>query len=162
MFAGPPPFGQAFPRFRTPVMNPFLLRRSDSNTRSDASAASGDHAGKQSPAPRILVVDDERVIADTIVRILNKNGFIAEAAYGGEKAIEKTPPHSRAPKPPPSPSAESPPPSKSSPVHASAATPSSSSPSPSTPPSSSSTSAKTDQALGGPSFHAVKGWGVAR
>lgn len=42
----------------------------------------------QSPAPRILVVDDEVLIADTIVQILNRNGFIAEAAYSGEQAIE--------------------------------------------------------------------------
>jgi CheY-like chemotaxis protein len=36
---------------------------------------------------RILVVDDEPLIADTIVQILNRNGFIAEAAYGGREAI---------------------------------------------------------------------------
>ena len=40
------------------------------------------------PAPRILVVDDETLIADTIVQILNRNGFIAEAAYSGSEAIE--------------------------------------------------------------------------
>ncbi len=38
--------------------------------------------------PRILVVDDEVLIADTIVQILNRNGFIAEAAYSGVKAVE--------------------------------------------------------------------------
>jgi CheY-like chemotaxis protein len=37
---------------------------------------------------RILVVDDEPLIADTIVQILNRSGFIAEAAYGGGEAIE--------------------------------------------------------------------------
>ena len=31
----------------------------------------------RAPAPRILVVDDESLIADTIVQILNRNGFIA-------------------------------------------------------------------------------------
>lgn len=40
------------------------------------------------PQPRILVVDDERLIADTIVQILNRNGFIAEAAYSGSRAVE--------------------------------------------------------------------------
>jgi CheY-like chemotaxis protein len=39
-------------------------------------------------ARRILVVDDEILIADTIVQILNRNGFIAEAAYSGAQAIE--------------------------------------------------------------------------
>lgn len=41
-----------------------------------------------SPAvPRILVVDDERLIADTLATILNHNGFSASAAYNGEEAI---------------------------------------------------------------------------
>ena len=70
-------------------MNPFLFSSSASNNRSDSSVATGDKTEAQSPAPRILVVDDEKVIADTIVQILNRNGFIAEAAYGGEEAIEK-------------------------------------------------------------------------
>jgi CheY-like chemotaxis protein len=38
--------------------------------------------------PRVLVVDDEMVIADTIVQILNYNGFVAQAAYSGAQAIE--------------------------------------------------------------------------
>lgn len=48
----------------------------------------GDSQGQQGPSPRILVVDDETLIADTIVQILNRNGFIAEAAYSGKEAIE--------------------------------------------------------------------------
>jgi CheY-like chemotaxis protein len=52
-----------------------------------ASHADGDSARAVSPT-RILVVDDEPLIADTIVQILNRNGFIAEAAYGGREAIE--------------------------------------------------------------------------
>jgi CheY-like chemotaxis protein len=40
------------------------------------------------PLPRILVVDDEALIADTIVQILNRSGFIAVAAYGGKEAVE--------------------------------------------------------------------------
>ncbi len=38
--------------------------------------------------PRVLVVDDEALIANTIVQILNRSGFIAEAAYGGREAID--------------------------------------------------------------------------
>jgi CheY-like chemotaxis protein len=38
--------------------------------------------------PRILVVDDEALIADTIVQILNRSGFLAEAAYSGQQAID--------------------------------------------------------------------------
>jgi CheY-like chemotaxis protein len=42
----------------------------------------------ESVLPRILVVDDEPLIADTLVQILNKNGFLAQAAYDGRQAIE--------------------------------------------------------------------------
>ncbi len=38
--------------------------------------------------PRVLVVDDEQLIANTLVLILNRSGFEAVAAYSGEKAIE--------------------------------------------------------------------------
>src|SRR5580658_9781317 len=38
--------------------------------------------------PKVLVADDERVIADTLVMILNQSGFDARAAYSGEKALE--------------------------------------------------------------------------
>lgn len=69
-------------------MNPFLFSSRSSDSRSSPSGNLGNDSDAQSPAPRILVVDDEKVIADTIVQILNRNGFIAEAAYGGEEAIE--------------------------------------------------------------------------
>jgi CheY-like chemotaxis protein len=70
-------------------MIPFLLSSGSPNDPFESSALRGDEARTQNPAPRILVVDDEKVIADTIVQILNRNGFIADAAYGGEEAIEK-------------------------------------------------------------------------
>ena len=38
--------------------------------------------------PRILVADDERVIADTLAMILNQSGFEARAVYSGEGALE--------------------------------------------------------------------------
>ena len=38
--------------------------------------------------PVVLVVDDEPIIADTIVAILNSKGFAASAAYDGETALE--------------------------------------------------------------------------
>jgi CheY-like chemotaxis protein len=76
-----------------PVMIPFLFSSPDSNNRSNPSQFAGDGVGAQSPALRILVVDDERVIADTIVQILNRSGFIAEAAYDGRAAIERATRH---------------------------------------------------------------------
>ncbi|MGD1062406.1 MAG: response regulator [Terracidiphilus sp.] len=38
--------------------------------------------------PRVLVADDERVIADTLAMILNQSGFEARAVYSGEGALE--------------------------------------------------------------------------
>src|SRR6202451_1239364 len=40
--------------------------------------------------PKVLVADDERVIADTLAMILNQSGFEAQAVYSGEKAVELT------------------------------------------------------------------------
>jgi CheY-like chemotaxis protein len=38
--------------------------------------------------PRVLVADDEQVIANTLAIILNQAGFEARAVYSGEAAIE--------------------------------------------------------------------------
>jgi DNA-binding response OmpR family regulator len=38
--------------------------------------------------PRILVADDERVIADTLAMILNQSGFEARPVYSGEGALD--------------------------------------------------------------------------
>ncbi|HET7102604.1 MAG TPA: response regulator [Terracidiphilus sp.] len=38
--------------------------------------------------PKVLVVDDERVIADTLAMILNQSGFEARPVYSGERALE--------------------------------------------------------------------------
>jgi len=45
--------------------------------------------GGQSTRPRVLVVDDERVIADTLAIILNQSGFDAAAVYTGSDAVER-------------------------------------------------------------------------
>ncbi len=37
---------------------------------------------------KVLVADDERVIADTLALILKQNGFEATAVYSGQEAIE--------------------------------------------------------------------------
>lgn len=42
----------------------------------------------QIPRQKVLVVDDERVIADTLSFILNRNGYNATAVYSGEEAIQ--------------------------------------------------------------------------
>lgn len=38
--------------------------------------------------PRVLILDDEQVIANTLVLILNRSGFEARAAYSAREAIE--------------------------------------------------------------------------
>jgi len=38
--------------------------------------------------PRVLVVDDEQVIADTLAKILDLNGYDASAVYSGTAAVE--------------------------------------------------------------------------
>ena len=45
--------------------------------------------GGQSTKPRVLVVDDERVIAYTLAIILNQAGFDAAAVYTGTDAVER-------------------------------------------------------------------------
>lgn len=70
------------------TMNITLLFSDSNQPKFFASKKAGDDPGGEPHTPRILVVDDESLIADTIVQILNRNGFIAEAAYSGEEAIE--------------------------------------------------------------------------
>lgn len=41
--------------------------------------------------PKVLIADDERVIADTLAAILNQGGFEARAVYSSVKALEIAP-----------------------------------------------------------------------
>jgi len=43
---------------------------------------------KKGKALRILIVDDEVIIADSLANILKDKGFAATAAYNGEQALE--------------------------------------------------------------------------
>ena len=45
--------------------------------------------GQSATKPKVLVVDDERVIADTLAIILNQNGFDASAVYTGSAAVDR-------------------------------------------------------------------------
>jgi len=38
--------------------------------------------------PKVLIADDEQVIADTLAMILDQSGFEARSVYSGEKAVE--------------------------------------------------------------------------
>ncbi|MBV8205341.1 MAG: response regulator [Acidobacteria bacterium] len=41
------------------------------------------------PKPKVLVIDDERVIADTLAIILNQHGYDAAPVYTGTDAVER-------------------------------------------------------------------------
>src|SRR5882762_6011776 len=41
------------------------------------------------PRPKVLVADDEKVIADTLAIILNQAGYNATAVYSGTSAVEQ-------------------------------------------------------------------------
>lgn len=69
-------------------MNPILLSGDSTKAFLQTALDPDSESERRDPSPRILVVDDEALIADTIVQILNRNGFIAEAAYSGKEAIE--------------------------------------------------------------------------
>lgn len=43
---------------------------------------------KEPAKPKVLVVDDEKVIADTLAIILNQHGFEASAVHTGNRAVE--------------------------------------------------------------------------
>src|SRR3954463_14510179 len=45
--------------------------------------------GNNGTKPKVLVADDEKVIADTLAIILNQNGYDASAVYTGTAAVEK-------------------------------------------------------------------------
>jgi CheY-like chemotaxis protein len=47
-----------------------------------------DPASVSNSKPRVLVADDEQVIANTLAIILNQSGFEARAVFSGEKAVE--------------------------------------------------------------------------
>ena len=46
------------------------------------------HAPKR---PKVLVVDDEQVIADTLAKILDINGYDASAVYSGCRQRSRAP-----------------------------------------------------------------------
>jgi len=43
---------------------------------------------EETARPRVLVVDDERILADTTAAILSRAGLVARAVYGGFEALE--------------------------------------------------------------------------
>ncbi len=65
--------------------------RFSSESMDDLSAEENGCGDGASRPTRVLVVDDERLIADTLASILNMSGFVAGAVYSGEAALEAVP-----------------------------------------------------------------------
>ncbi len=42
-----------------------------------------------SASPRVIVIDDHSLIADTLAEILNRNGYDVAAVYSGEEALDR-------------------------------------------------------------------------
>ena len=55
---------------------------------SDFYIAESDDEGLSATQPRVLVVDDERLLADTTAAILRRSGFRTKTAYEGFGALE--------------------------------------------------------------------------
>jgi CheY-like chemotaxis protein len=62
-----------------------------SRRRNDRSLFFGAMMPESPSKPRVLIADDERVIADTLAMILNHGGFEARAVYSCIKALEMAP-----------------------------------------------------------------------
>jgi two-component system phosphoglycerate transport system response regulator PgtA len=52
------------------------------------SAESGVPVPQAIPRPRVAVVDDEHIVADTLAEILRLHGYESRALYSGEAAVE--------------------------------------------------------------------------
>lgn len=51
-------------------------------------AAESEHERRAEALPKILVVDDERLLADTTAAVLKRYGFAAKTAYDGFEALQ--------------------------------------------------------------------------
>ena len=71
-----------------PVADDLWLLRVDSDIQANAADAERESCAKEVSAPRILVVDDERLVADTLSEILRRFKYDAFPFYNGETAIE--------------------------------------------------------------------------
>jgi len=45
--------------------------------------------GKEKKGAKILVVDDQPIVADTLVEIMSRSGYSATAAYGGMEGVKR-------------------------------------------------------------------------
>jgi CheY-like chemotaxis protein len=73
----------------TPATGSDSIFASDESLRGQRESAWGGHdiVEPRRSHTRVLVVDDHRLIAETLVEILRNAGFVAEAAYDGWEAL---------------------------------------------------------------------------
>src|SRR3569833_2079616 len=55
----------------------------------ESSLGAADHRSEKDKQAKVLIVDDQRLIADTLAEILGNAGFDAVAAYDGFDALDK-------------------------------------------------------------------------
>lgn len=67
----------------------FYAADEPAKTPSESPYASADTQRRIENLAKVLVVDDQRLIADTLTEILNNTGFDAVAAYDGFDALDK-------------------------------------------------------------------------
>ncbi len=84
-----------YSRIQLKSYKPFVWHTTDDSTQeasvSHVALDKGHTLGNKNvygPRPKVLVVDDEQTIANTLALILNHSGFEARAVYSGEAAVE--------------------------------------------------------------------------
>jgi CheY-like chemotaxis protein len=81
--------------FRSNSIVPVLMKHEGSGIFPGAEAGTCGKQREEPRARRILVVDDEDLVADSVAEILKEHGFEAHAAYSGKEAIDLA--HERCP-----------------------------------------------------------------
>jgi DNA-binding NtrC family response regulator len=66
----------------------YLTDSFDQSPKSEGLWSTSDSTDIVAPRPKILIVDDEKRIADNLCKILNLSGFDAVAAYDGWSALQ--------------------------------------------------------------------------
>jgi CheY-like chemotaxis protein len=65
-----------------------MVRSSGDGTLPLRGGHTGANTRRDGSLPRVLVVDDDRLIADTVTKILNMHGYDAFCSYGGPEALK--------------------------------------------------------------------------
>jgi CheY-like chemotaxis protein len=73
--------------FKRPIVSDIKSLNAFLTLRSDTFSGDGIAVSPESK-PRVLVIDDDKLIADSLSSVLNMSGFQSTAVYSGEHAVE--------------------------------------------------------------------------